>query len=211
MAYFLGILSAVSGIFPVAAALLNYRNLDRVLKIAAAFFIMNMASDLIQILSMMMGAVNNQPIIHINIILSILFTGAIYYYALVSTPLKRAVIVLVSISLLIVVYCLIFINNIWEYPSTSNTVLSLLVIVFSIVYFYQLLNRQEFIHIEKIGLFWINAGLLFYFSINIFLFMLFKRIIQVHLEEYYMIHNVTNTIANILFSIGLFCKPQKTS
>jgi len=86
-----------------------------------------------------------------------------------------------------------------------------LLICFSLAYFFQLLSRQEFVHIEKQGLFWINAGVLFYFSINIFLFMLFKRMITAHQEGYYMINNITNIIANILYSVGLLCKPQKTT
>jgi len=36
--------------------------------------------------------------------------------------------------------------------------------------------------------------------------MLFNRISQ---PSYYMIHSVTNIIANLFFAIGLFCKPQK--
>jgi len=125
--------------------------------------------------------------------------------------LKKVIIILTGVALLIVLFNLIFIESIWEFPSISNTVLSVLLIFFSLAYFYQLLNRQEFIHIEKQGLFWINAGVLFYFSINLFLFMLFKRIISAHLEEYYMIHNIVNIIANILYSVGLLCKPQKTA
>ena len=103
---------------------------------------------------------------------------------------------------------MIFIEGINDYPSLSNTVLSILVTCFSLLYFYQLLTRQEFVHIEKQGLFWINAGMLFYFAINIFLFMLFKRILSEHQESLYMINNITNTIANVLFTVGLLCKPQ---
>jgi hypothetical protein len=211
MAYFLAMLSIVSGLFPVLVALFNYKYLDKVLKLAAAFFLMNVLSDLLQALTMLLGATNNQPIIHANIILSVLFFVAIYYSAFVSPGLKKLVLISGGVAVLAIIYCLIFINGIWAYPSTANTILSLLTISFSVAYFFQLLSRQEFIHIEKLGFFWINAGVLFYFSINIFLFMLFQRIIASHLEEYYMIHNVTNIIANVLFSIGLLCKPQKAN
>jgi hypothetical protein len=30
-------------------------------------------------------------------------------------------------------------------------------------------------------------------------------------EDYYMINLITNIIANILYSVGLLCKPQKTT
>jgi hypothetical protein len=113
--------------------------------------------------------------------------------------------------LLVVINNAIFIEGLNTYPSISNTVLSLLLIVLSLSYFYQLLTRQEFIHIDKQGLFWINAGVLFYFSINIFLFMLFNKISKSAQADFNMIQSITNIIANLLYSVGLLCKPQKTT
>ena len=103
---------------------------------------------------------------------------------------------------------MIVIEGINDYPSISNTVLSILVTCFSLLYFHQLLTRQEFVHIEKQALFWINAGMLFYFAINIFVFMLFKRILSEHKVSLYVINNLTNIVANILFTVGMLCKPQ---
>src|SRR6202012_4750447 len=122
---------------------------------------------------------------HLNIVLSVLFSIAIYYYAFIARGLKKAVLISGGIAMLGLIYCLIFINDIWHYPSSANTILSLLSILFSVLYFIQLLNRQEFIHIEKLGFFWINSAFLFYFSVNIFLFMLFQLMIANHKEEYY--------------------------
>ncbi len=211
VAYILLISSTVSGVLPVIAALYNYRHLDKALKIAAGYFVLSVLSDLVLEVSKRMGMVNNLPVIHIYIALSILFFAAIYYYAFFKPAAKKATIVMAVLALLVVIFNMIFMEGIWDYPSLSNTVLSLLLICFSLAYFYQLLNRQEFIHIEKQGLFWINAGVLFYFSITIFLFMLFKRMIIAHQEGYYMINNITNIIANVLYSVGLLCKPQKTT
>jgi len=211
VAYALNISSSVSGIFPVVAALYNYRHLDKILKIAALFFLVSSLFDWVLEFTKMV-ANNNLPAIHLFIVISILFFAAIYYYAFFNPFLKKIVIILAVIALLIVIFNSVFIEGIWEYPSMSNTVLGVLLIFFSLAYFYQLLNRQEFIHIEKQGLFWINAGVLFYFSINIFLFMLLRKIIAAHQQEdYYMIHIITNIIANVLYSVGLLCKPQKTT
>ncbi len=210
-AYIISNASVASGVLPVLAALYNYKHLDKVLKIAAAFFIISFLSDLIEFITANMGVKNNVPVIHLFIIISILFFGAIYYHAFFRPFLKKIIVILSAIALLIVVINIIFIEGIWEYPSISNTVLSLLLIFFSLAYFFQLLNRQEFIHIEKQGLFWINAAVLFYFALNIFLFMLFRRIISVHQTDYYIIHNIVNIIANILFSVGLLCRPQKAT
>ncbi|MDR3694179.1 hypothetical protein [Mucilaginibacter sp.] len=202
--------STYSGVLPVIAWLYNYKSLNKVLKIAGVFFLIAFLIDLIlELMTMMKGVVNNMPLIHLFVVINILFFTAIYYYAFFKPSVKKAIILLAALALLIVVFNIIFVEGIWEYPSLSITVLSVLLICFSLAYFYQLLNRQEFIHIEKQGLFWINSGVLFYFAINIFLFMLFKQFSVEEKQEYYMIHSISNIIANILYTVGLFCKPQK--
>ena len=206
-ASFLNIFSIISGCLPFIAALYNYRNLDKVLRIAAAFFLVSFLVDLGLFLTMQLVERNNYPILRIFILISMLFFTAIYYYAFIKTTLQKTIIILGLTAFLISIFNLFFVEGIWEYPSIANTILSVLLICFSLAYFYQLLNRQEFIHIEKQGLFWINAGVLFYYSVNIFLFMLFKQLLNTH-EEVYMINNITNIIANVLFTVGLLCKPQ---
>lgn len=210
VAYELAIFSIASGAFPVIAAMYNYRRLDLILKIAAVYFLISFLSDIVQLISQKMGVVNNHPIFHFYIIISVIFLGAMYYLAFFNQFLKKTIVGLSVAALLMIIVNIIFNENIWDYPSVSNTVLSVMIIVFSLLYFYQLLNRQEFIHIEKQALFWINAGMLFYFALNVFLFMLFKQIIDAHQEAVYIVHNIINIIANILFTIGLLCKPQKT-
>lgn len=204
-------LSIVSGAFPVLAALYNYRQLDRILKIAAAYFLLALLLDVVENAVLYLGVKDNMPIIDLYVILSIFFYAAIYYRAFSHIALKKAVLIASGLTLIIIFWDLIFINGIWEYPSVSITAMGVLLIVISLTYFYELLSRQEFIHIEKLGLFWINAGNLFYFSLNIFLFMLFSRLPVSHRGDLYMIHNVVNTITNIIFSVGLLCKPQKTT
>ncbi|ASU36525.1 hypothetical protein [Mucilaginibacter xinganensis] len=201
-------LSIISGFFPVISALYNYRNLDKTLKIVAGFLLISVLFDSGFEIASHYHVTNNFPAIHLFIVLTLVFFAAIYYTAFFSPLLKKATLILSILAFMLLIFNLIFNEGIWEYPSMSNTVLSVLLIFFSLVYFYQILTRQEFIHIEKQGLFWINAGVLFYYSVNIFLFMLFRRIINSHQEDYYIIHNVTNIIANVLFTVGILCKPQ---
>jgi hypothetical protein len=208
---FLSYLSTISGVFPVLAAVYSYRHLDKVLKIVAIYFLVSVLSDLSLQLMKYEGIKNNWPVIHFYIALSMLLLGAMYFYAFFSEKLKTTALIISGLALCIIVANMIFIEGLFDYPSLANTVLSITVLSLSLLYFYQLLSRQEFVHIEKQSLFWINAGMLFYFSINIFLFMLFKRMLLEHQEGYYMINNITNTIANVLFTVGLLCKPQKVT
>lgn len=201
--------SLFSAILPLSAALYNYRQLQYVLKLAASFFLVSAVFDLALMLTRNIG--NNMPILHSFIIVSVLFYTAIYYQAFSKKVLKTVLVVLSSAALLVFLLNAFFIEGIRAYPSLSNTVLSLLLIIISLLYFYQLLNRQEFMQIEKQGMFWINSGVLMYSGINIFLFMLLSRMSPQDTATYYSLHSVTNVIANLLFAIGLLCKPQKTT
>jgi hypothetical protein len=200
--------STASGLFPVIAFIYNYRYLDRIAKVIGVFFILSAVSDILLRLLQEWGVNNNYPVIHIFVIINIIFFGFIYYKAFFIKRLKIVTVIMSVIALIITVY---FTKDILVYPSESNTASSIIFIILSLIYFYQLLSRQEFVHIEKQGLFWFNAGVLFYFSVNIFLFMLFNQIPEHDRPSYYIINSITNIIANLLYTTGLLCKPPKTT
>ena len=205
----IGVLSTISGFLPVLAALINYKNLDRALKIAALYCLVSVMSDVVLQVMAASGVPNNYPVIHVYIAISIVLLGAMYFYAFFIPLIKNGVFIASLVVLVFALVDMVAIEGINDYPSLSNTALSIIVTCFSLLYFYELLTRQEFVHIEKQALFWINAGMLFYFAINIFVIMLFKRILSEHQESLYVINNITNIVANILFTVGLLCKPQR--
>lgn len=204
-------LSAASALLPVLAGIVNFRRLDRTVKTAAVFFMVAALFELILVLTIRMGIANNMPLLHLFIAISIVFFSIIYYRAFYSAALRKAVLFMGPAALLVIVANALLIQGIWLYPSLSNTVQGIMLISFSLLYFYQIFTRQEYIHIEKQALFWINSGVLIYFSVNIFLFMLFNLVIAQQRQELYAIHSVTNIFSNILYAIGLLCKPPKTT
>lgn len=213
IALVLAYISALSGLFPVFAALYNYRHLDTVLKIMALFCLLSVIPDMISMVTayLLRLRFNNLFLMHLYDAVAVIFFTIIYYKAFYTPVFKKITLILGVSALFTMLINSIFIEGISVYPSVSNTVLSLFLIILSLTYFYQLLTRQEFTYIEKQGLFWINSGVLFYYSITIFLFMLYNKINNTHRSDYYMMQSVTNIIGNLLFSVGLLCKPQKTT
>jgi hypothetical protein len=208
MDYTLAKLSVISGLIPVLAALFNYRQMDKVLKIATAYFSVSFLFDVGFWIAQKNGTRNDMPLVHLYLAISLVFFSIIYYHLFFKASLKKTTIVLAVITLIIFLYNSV---KIWAYPSLSNTALSIFLIVLSLIYFYQLLSIQEYVYIEKQGWFWINAGVLFYSAVNIFLFMLFNQLPLALRSNFFMIHSTTNIIANLLYSTGLLCKPQKTT
>lgn len=206
--YTLEIISVISGSLPVFAALYNYRHYDRVLKIISLYFLISFLVDVGLWLAQKNGTKNDMPVLHIFLMASLIFFIIIYHALFVKSVLKVLILVLGGV----VMTCMLFNSlKIYEFPTISNTAMSIYLIVLSLIYFYQLLSRQEFIYIEKQGWFWINAGVLFYSAVNIFFFMLFDQLPKGMQEDFYVIHSSTNIIANLLYSVGLLCKPQKTT
>ena len=206
--YTLQIISVISGVFPVLAILYNYGQYNMVLKIASAYFLISFLVDVGLWLAQKSGTKNDMPVIHLFLGISLAFFTIIYYHLFFKTVLKKIVLALAAVATIILLYDAL---RIWEIPSASNTALSIFLIILSLIYFYQLLSRQEFIYIEKQGWFWINAGVLFYSSVNIFFFMLYAQLPKGIQKDFYVIHSSTNIIANLLYSTGLLCKPQKTA
>lgn len=202
-------ISAFSAILPILAAAINFRHLNQVLRIAAAYFLVAALFELSLVLTIQAGIPNNMPLLHLFIVISISSFSLIYYRAFDTRGLRR-VVLLLSPTALILVLLNAWRTGIWQYPSFSNTIQCILMITFSLLYFYQLFIRPAHIHIEKQALFWINSGVLIYFSVNVFLFMLFNLVIAQQRQELYAIHSVTNIISNLIYAIGLLCKPQKT-
>lgn len=203
-------ISLISAILPIITATIYFKRLTKTLKFAAIFFIVSGLFDLLLwalVYIKFLGERNNYPLLNLFVITSILFYGIIYYREFYNQITKYTVLIMTIVTLSLVMVFSIR-NSIWIYPSASITTLSILMIPISLLYFYQIFNRQEFIHIENQPLFWINSGVLIYFSFNVFLFMLLTRISE---PGFYMIHSITNIIANLFFAIGLSCKPLKTT
>ena len=211
IAQYLIYLAFFSGLLPITSALLNYRSLNKTLKIAGLFFTISAVFDLAGYLVRFLHIRNNVPIYHFYNLFYIVFIGTIYYRSFEKISLKNSSLSLFVIVFVVIVFDMIK-NGIQHYPSFSNTALGICLIPIALIYFYELLNRQELIYIESNAMFWINAGILIYFSINIFLFMLHNSFKDRESRiSYYMIQSITNIITNIFFTIGLFCKTRKVA
>jgi len=201
--------TVISDFLPVIAALYNYRRLDSTLRLMALFCLLSIIPDLVGLITTYLNIVYNSLfLIHLFDIMATVFFTLIYQRAFYKPIFKKMTLIFGITALLALIFNVIFVESIWSYPSVSNTILSVLLIILSLVYFYELLSRQEFTYIEKQGMFWINSGVLFYYAITIFLFMLYKKMSDADRPNYYMMQSVMNIIANLIFSVGLLCKPQ---
>lgn len=202
-------LSAFSGLLPIGAAGLYYRRYDGILRLLAWFFVVAGLFDLASVITDRLH-VNNMLLFHLFAVINLLFFSTLYGRILrVWRPVLGAA---VGGILVLALYGALRPGGLGRFPSLVMTAQCGLFIGLALVYFYQWLRQPVMTAIEYNPLFWVNAGVLVYFSGNLFLFMLqewLSRNPQAQQVNYWAIHSVANILANLLYTAGLLCKPQR--
>lgn len=129
-----------------------------------------------------------------------------FYVKLMPTN-RRTIIAFTMIFIIFFILNTAFLQPITELQGYTRSVSAVLLLSNSILYFSQLLKSLPSTNITSYGPFWINVGVLFYFSLNLFVF-IFSNFVFTHLSAeliniFWGFHNVSNILKNILFAIGI--------
>ena len=98
----------------------------------------------------------------------------------------------------------LIITGLDQVDTLAITIESIAMIIFSMLYFAQLIEKKR-IKLIQFPMFWINAAILLYFSGSFFLF-LFSTYIFSDAEQYYeywSVHNAFVIIRDILFTVAM--------
>lgn len=203
--------SALSGLLPLGAAALRYRAHDGAQRLLTWFFVVAGVFDLASVVTDHLR-VRNLPLFHAFAVVNLVFLGALYYRTIRGQWWRRALLGAGAGILIFTGYKAAQPGGLAQFPSAVMTAQCALFILLALLYFYQWLHQPVMTAFEHTPLFWVNAGVLVYFSGNLFLFMLqewLSRTPQLHLQNYWVIHSVANIVANLLYAIGLLCKPPR--
>jgi hypothetical protein len=125
----------------------------------------------------------------------------IYFYYLVLKESKKVTAIVGAAFLAFYV-----VNSLtWEYRvfnTYGSTMECLLMIGFAMALFFQFYKEEEDIFIDQSPLFWMNIGILVYFSGAFFSFILSREILSGPMT--WMLHNLCNVLKNLLFAIALW-------
>lgn len=153
---------------------------------------------------------NNLPLYHFYAVIEFLLLSSIYKRKLKIYNANKWMVYCMIIVVLFAVINAVFLQNLFEFNSNFLTVSSGCLIVFSILYFIQLLNEPKYYKLERNSMFWINAGVLVYFTSSMILFHVSNLLIPETLKVRGLawgIHALFNVIHYISFSIALWVKP----
>jgi len=84
---------------------------------------------------------------------------------------------------------------------------SIVVIIYSLYYFYWLLKELPTAQLQRLPMFWINSAYIIYFSGNLFLFVFTSYLVNVlnnNLLVYWTLHNVLGIIEGLMIIVALW-------
>jgi hypothetical protein len=150
---------------------------------------------------------NNMYLKHILSHIEIIFFS-LYFYSILEKLLFRKLVIILFIGYL--VFCIfdtIYFEPFSFYPANIGFVYSLMVILYSLFFFFEIYEKGEVLYIERHPHFWINSALLLYYAGTLLLglfsnFLMFKipRDKYIYLNSFF---SVMTIVFNILVCIGL--------
>jgi len=156
--------------------------------------------------------INPNPVVSVYEILQFLILSLIYRTEYTRKAFRRLTDVASVAFTIFAIVNLLFIQGINGFNSNLFTVSSFVLIFFCTLYFVQIIQELPELYIEGMPMFWLGAGVFFYFGTNLFLFMTVDRLVAKADDNFLLswgLHNGSNAIKNLLFAVAFFVATKK--
>ena len=204
-------ISAVAILLPIMVSFFHYKHIVKELKTVSIFLCFVAVFEIICII-LANYSINNLPFLHLYTIFEFSFLGLVFYQVFAHPSFKKAIIVTIIAFAAFAIINAFFIQTIYEFNTIAHAVESFLLILLALLFFFKVFHESAVMHLGKYPMFWINSGILIYFSGSFFLFIFSNYILmQSHdmLHAYRGIHSLLNILLNLFFAMGLWYSPQK--
>ncbi|MCL3778831.1 hypothetical protein EMN47_00370 [Prolixibacteraceae bacterium JC049] len=198
-------------ILPLVLGLIKFKSLSQPLKIIVLHLVF---VALFEVGSRLMRAYygNNLPLLHLYTIEEFIMLGLFFKSILEDYIPRNWIVLLISGFVSYSLVNSLFIQSLYMFNNFARGIESLLIIALAILYFIKVLNRLDIKKVTKEPLIWINTGILFYFSANLFNFILSNLALKVSSDlsrTVWLFHGIFIWLLYILIAVGLWLVPKK--
>ena len=197
--------SLFSVVIPFTTGIIRRKYLDSVSNL---FFYLVITYLILEIVSFSLANyhVNNLFVARINTVLQFILLSVFFSRAFHST--KISLFIKIFIFFFLGTACIdLYLNGLKIMDNLSLTTSCILLMIYSLLTFFYLIQKPLYSNILSTPLFWFNTAVLVYFSGNLFLFLftnyLLKKSLPLHFNLW-TIHSILNIIFNSLISIGFW-------
>lgn len=186
-------------VIPVIIGFIHFKKLNKPFKIFYFYILFGVLGEITaSLLKTYLG--NNLPGLHVYTFFEFAFLISFYFFDFYKTfPVKKYILT-VFVFLIIVLLDAFYINSIYEFNTLASSVLNIIMVLFSVLFFYRSLNNVSEKSIFKNPMFWISATVLFYYSTRFVWYLMSNYLIENYLEIA-QISNVFHALINIISKI----------
>lgn len=199
--------SNLSVILPLVVYLLRMRYAARQIHVIGILIIVSGLADLVGFV-LLSGGQSTVELFNVYYILLFILLSWFYYEVMLAST-RRLVIGLGSVVYLIS-FMLVsaYVQDFRQYQTLMWVITAIIMITYSISYFFYSVSTISSAAFYAYGLIWINIGVMIYFCLSLFLFVMGSYVLtKLDADTSALIwssHNINNIIKNILFAIGIF-------
>ena len=147
---------------------------------------------------------NNMPVFHIYTYIEFGFISLIYFHIAESRVWRRSIIMLASGFLIFSLINLLLFEGIMEFNSNQCYVECLIVFIYCIAFYAQLMRKAENVYLERQPMFWFTSASLLYFSGTLILFLMYNHVSEESFKYYWNVNSVLNLFRNFCYVMVLW-------
>lgn len=160
---------------------------------------------------------NQSTVILFNIYYALLFLLLTWFYYEALFVNTRRIMIWIGLAVYLQSFILItiYVQNFMQYQTVMWLITAIIMITYSIAYFFYSLSTITSTGYFGYSLIWINIAVMIYFCLNLFLFLMgdyvFTKLDPETSALIWSSHNINNIIKNILFAVGIYFYKRKVA
>lgn len=204
-------LAQVFIVLPLAVTFWRFRYLNKVKTLLLLLLLISAFISTIARILWTLGQ-NNLFLLHYYTVLEFCGWISIFYFLFEGQKMKRFLLSTAVGFIIFAIFNSIFWQSLDTFNSNSRSLESVILIGFSILYYFKLFRERKILQLERSAPFWINAAVLLYFSSSFLLFgfsNLLLNLSSYKIKEVWGIHGVFLIIHYSLITIGIWVKSNQ--
>jgi hypothetical protein len=183
------------------------KNQPYTVKVLGVLLVIAALSDFLSAYLHAQFKINPNPIVSAYVLLQFITLSLIYKSSYTRRWNKWMTNVVNILFTLFALINFFFVQGVYGFNSYSFAVSSVIFIIYAFLFSYQVLLELPERHIERTFMFWVNSAVFFYFGTNLYLFATVDQLLsQQDISQFLLswaMHNGSNTLKNIMFTIAL--------
>jgi len=150
-------------------------------------------------------------LLNISLLIELILTFLIFYLSFqrFGSRLSKVPLIAIALASLIWVARNLALGNLYTYSNFYNGSITIVIILFALIFFYHQLNRPENPFVYASPEFWIVSAILVYKAGTFFLFLYGNTLDQSEKENFFIINSLFYIIENVLFAVAFLMQGEK--